>query len=357
MDSAGIERRASERADPAVAILPQKEKAMFKKVRPVIPLLTLCGTLPFLTIGQAQEPAAPVRPDTAPEVKTHLDAAKKLAGTEWISAINFFCVAPRANASDDPLLEPTKLFDNVYAVGRTETTVYAITTSDGIILIDSGYPNQAESVIVPGMMKLGLDPSKVKLVIVTHGHGDHGGGSVYFQEKYGAKVALSAADWDFMLPKPGEAPKGKANNPLPKRDVIAVEGQPLTLGDEQVTPVMTPGHTPGAMALIFPVKEGGRTHIAGLYGGTILLPMRPPKEIMDQYLASAQHYAEVAKKMKVDVELQNHPLMDGMADKLGKLRGQKPGDSNPFIVGEAGYGRFTGVMIECFQVQMARRGF
>jgi len=346
-------------ADPP-AILAQKENAMFKKVGRVRWLLTqvliVGSALLLLTIAQAQEAAAPVKPDTAPEVKSHLDAAKKLAGTEWIPAINFFCVAPRANASDDPLLEPVKIFDNVYAVGRTETTVYAITTSDGIILIDSGYPNQTESIIVPGLVKLGLDPAKVKLVIVTHGHGDHGGGSAYFQEKYGSKVALSEADWDFMLPKPGEAPKGKANNPLPKRDVIAVEGQPLTLGDEKVTPVLTPGHTPGSMALIFTVKDNGRTHIAGLYGGTILLPGRPPKETMDQYLASAEHYAEFAKKMKVDVELQNHPLMDGMADKLGKLRGRKPGDPNPFIVGEAGYGRYTGVMIECFKAQMARRG-
>ena len=63
----------------------------------------------------------------------------------------------KVSKAERPLLEPVKIFDNVYAVGRTETTVYAITTSAGIIPIDSGYPNQAESVIVPGLMKVGLE--------------------------------------------------------------------------------------------------------------------------------------------------------------------------------------------------------
>ena len=41
----------------------------------------------------------------------------------------------RANRADDPLVTPTRIFDNVYAIGRTGTVVYAITTSAGIVLI------------------------------------------------------------------------------------------------------------------------------------------------------------------------------------------------------------------------------
>jgi len=59
--------------------------------------------------------------------------------------------------------------------------VWAVTTSAGIVLIDAGYADQLESVLLPGMKKLGLDPSQVRYVILGHGHGDHFGGALYFQ--------------------------------------------------------------------------------------------------------------------------------------------------------------------------------
>jgi len=149
------------------------------------------------------------------------------------------------------------------------TTVYAITTSDGIVLIDSGYADQLESVLLPQMQKLGLDPAKVKYIFLGHGHGDHFGGTKYFQDKYGTRLLLSNADWD-MLDKPNA--KGKLPAGAPKRDMVAIDQQPITVGDFKITPVLIPGHTPGSLGYIFAVKDGGKTHIVGLYGGTVLLP-------------------------------------------------------------------------------------
>ncbi len=278
----------------------------------------------------------------------HSENARRIAGTRWLPAYNFFCVAPRANAADDPPIAPTKIFDNLYAIGDSGTTAYALTTRDGIILIDSLPANQTETVLLPGMKALGLDPAAVKLIIVTHGHGDHSGGSFYFQERFGAKVALTSQDWDMLRPADG---KGKAQNNAPRRDVIAVEGQPLTLGEVSVTPVLTPGHTPGSLGLIFPVKEGTTTHVAGLFGGTLLLPMRPDVPTIQTYLASIAHFKEVALRMKVDVEIQNHPLMDGIAARLTALRDRKPGAPHPFVAGAENYGAFLDVMSECLRAQ------
>jgi metallo-beta-lactamase class B len=66
------------------------------------------------------------------------------------------CEAPHPASPNDPLLEPTKIFDNVYLVGRDGGEVYAVTTSDGIILIDAGSPADVEPVVVAGLQKLGL---------------------------------------------------------------------------------------------------------------------------------------------------------------------------------------------------------
>jgi metallo-beta-lactamase class B len=310
--------------------------------------------------GQApQAPAAPPKPDT-PAVTQHVDLARKAAGTEWTQAVDFICkVNPdRANRVDDPLIAPTKIFDNVYAIGRTGTVVYAITTSAGIVLIDAGYADQLETVLLPGLKAVGLDPNNVRYILLGHGHGDHFGGSAYFQDK-GARVVLSAADWDLLEAPPAPARGGGAPAPVgprpPKRDVVATEGQAITVGDVSFTPVAIPGHTPGSMGYIFPVKDGGRTHMAGLFGGSILIPGRIPDEGLLQYIRSVEHFGDMARKMNVEVELQNHPLYDGLESKLDRLKSRGAGQPNPFVVGQASYQRFLTVMTECTRAQMERR--
>jgi metallo-beta-lactamase class B len=323
-------------------------------------LFTLAFAIAASTLhGQApQAPAAAPKPDT-PAVTQHIDLARKAAGTEWTQAVDFICkVNPdRPNRADDPLIAPTKLFDNVYAIGRTGTVVYAITTSAGIVLIDAGYADQLESVLLAGLKTLGLDANNVRYILLGHGHGDHFGGAAYFQDK-GARVVLSAADWDLVEAPPapgrGGAPAPAGPRP-PKRDLVATEGQAITVGDLSFTPVAIPGHTPGSMGYVFPVKDGARTHTAGLFGGSILIPGRIPDEGLLQYIRSVEHFGDVARKMNVEVELQNHPLYDGLEAKLERLKARQGGQAHPFVVGQASYQRFLTVMTECTRAQIERR--
>jgi metallo-beta-lactamase class B len=306
--------------------------------------------LAAFTAGALFGQAPPPKPDS-PQVQQHLDQARKLAGTQWAPAYQFFCVNPRANSNDDPPIEPSKIFDNVYAIGNTGTVAYAITTSDGIMLIDALAANQVDSVLLPGLRKLGLDPAQVKLVVVAHGHPDHYGGSAYFQD-HGAHVAMSAEDWDVITPKPGATPKGAAP---PKRDIAMLEGQPVGLGDVKVTPVLTPGHTPGSMAFLFPVKDRGKTYIAAMFGGTMLTATRPTPEQFDQYLKGIDRFRAEAVKAGAEVELQNHPLMDDYAGRLALLHSRQAGDPNPFIVDRQNYPVYLDVMRECIEAQIGRR--
>jgi len=300
-------------------------------------------------------PAAP-RPDN-PQSLMHIEAARALAGGDpWLQApFGFYCVAgtARGNSPTAPELEPVKLFDNVYAVGNSEATVYAIVTPQGIVLIDSGYADRVETVVVAGLKKLGLDPANVKYVLLGHGHADHFGGARLFQEHYGSKVGAAAADWDLIDP-----PNAAANAPQsrPNRDLVLAEGQPVSLGGTTITPIAIPGHTPGSLAYIFPVRDGRQAHVAGLFGGTILTADRITTPGLKQYVQSIDHYLDVAKKMKVDVELQNHPMFDLMPDKLARLKSRKAGDPHPFIITTAAYVKFWSVISECIQADIARRG-
>jgi metallo-beta-lactamase class B len=294
----------------------------------------------------AQEAAKP----ESPEVKRLVESARKTAGTDWAQTFEFFC-APnntRANRPDDPEIAPTKVFDNLYVIGRSGTAVWAVTTSDGIVLIDAGYGDQLESVLLPGMKALGLDAARVKYVLVGHGHADHFGGAPYFQQR-GARVVMAGPDWDLL---DAAAPSAVAP---PRRDVVAVEGQAITVGDVTFTPVMIPGHTPGAMGIVFPVKDGGASRTAGIFGGSILTPGRISDDGLRQYIASVAHWADVTRRMNVDVEIQNHPLYDNFLTKLDRLKQRKPGEPNPFVVGRDSYQRFVGVMSDCAKAIAARR--
>ncbi len=127
------------------------------------------------------------------------------------------------------------------------------------------------------------------------------------------------------------------------------------LGDLSVMPFAIPGHTPGSMAYIFPVKDNGKTHVAGIYAGTVLTPGIVSDEGLATYLKSVQRYKEEARKAGVDVVMQNHPLMYPLPDMLDQLAKRKKGAPNPFVVGKANYQKFVDVMEACSEVNLARR--
>jgi len=299
-------------------------------------------------------PAAPAKPDSD-AVKELIGKAKKAGGPRWADEAHFFCEAPRANSPSDPPIEPTKIFDNVYVIGDQGTVAYIIQTSEGLLMIDSLSPGDTQTKLLPGFQKLGLDPSMVKMIVVGHGHADHFGGAPYFQEHFGSKIYISDADWKLMENPPARGGRSGPPAALPKHDQVLAEGQPVVLGDFKLTPYAVPGHTPGSMGFIFPVKDNGKTRMAAMYAGTILTPGFVSDERLAQYAKSVPHFEEETKKAKVEVELQNHPLMDPIQPKLDKLKTRQSGESNPFVVGRREYQKFLEVMAACTEVNIARR--
>ena len=317
--------------------------------------LVVCAAT--LAAAQAPAPNAP-KPDS-PEIRQRIDTLRKTAGAEWGEAVDFICALDpnRANRPDDPELEPTRVFDNLAVIGRTGTAVWVVTTTAGLVLIDAGYADQLDSVLLKGMKTLGLDPARVTHVIVGHGHGDHFGGAPYFQQR-GARVVMGAPDWDLLDAPPAAGRGGAPGGPpvaAPKRDISVTDGQTLTVGDVTFHFTMIPGHTPGSLGIVFPVKDGGTSRTAALFGGSILIPTRIPDDGLRQYIQSVDRWAAATRSLNVDVEIQNHPLYDGFAARLQRLKQRTPGQPNPFVVGREAYQRFLQVMSGCIGVQLARR--
>jgi len=291
----------------------------------------------------------------------HVTRAKAAAGNDYQNLFNFLCTVPtprgggareggpRAGGPPPGLpdkstwyAEPAKVFDNLYFVGQTEYSAWAVITSQGIILIDTLFDYSVEEEVAGGLKKLGLDPATIRYAVVTHPHPDHHGGAKFLQDRYKTRIVMSAADWDVI---------DRLSGAKPRRDMVATDGQMLTLGDTTITLYITPGHTPGTMSVVIPVRENNARHVAALWGGTGL---NPDRESLEKYIQSAQRFDQIAQKAGADIILSNHTDWDGSKVNLPRVATRGPGAPNPYIVGTPAVRRYLEVARECATARLLR---
>jgi metallo-beta-lactamase class B len=328
------------------------------------------GAIVALSIATATLAARVEAPDTR---DAHVAAARAAAGSDHVAVFNLLCTAAAATpqaAQTGPATapqppgppdraqwhaEPVKVFDNLYFVGQTEYSAWAVTTSAGIILVDTIFDYSVEDEVVGGLKKLGLDPATIKYAVVSHGHGDHSGGARFLQDHFGTRVILSAADWDLL---------DRSTGSRPKRDLVATDGQKLTLGDTTLTLYLTPGHTLGTISTLIPVTDGGKPHLVAEWGGTMfnwlrnrtayITPERPDRFWFDTYSQSARRFRDVVRAAGADVLISNHTIYDGSKTKLPALARRKPGDPHPYVIGADSVQRYLTTVDECAKAGLRR---
>jgi metallo-beta-lactamase class B len=305
----------------------------------------------------AQTAAPQAAPTRAEQVMAHKATAKRLSNG-WDGTMARLCTVPdnalpkSTGAFTQPIparetwyAQPYKVFDNLYWVGSKLHSSWALTTSDGIILIDTLWHYASEPEIIDGLKTLGLNPADVKYVIVTHAHGDHDEGARMLQARYGTKVVMSAQDWDLMDAQP-DIPGGR-----PTRDVVVGDGDKVTLGDTSVTTLLTPGHTLGTLSLIFQVQDHGRPITVAYSGGTAF---NFPKSAAryDTYIASQKKLAKAAADAGATILLSNHSQFDNAWDlaRISQLP-RKAGEPSPFEIGADAVSRYFAVSSECAEAQ------
>jgi Zn-dependent hydrolases, including glyoxylases len=231
-------------------------------------------------------------------------------------------------------IEPFKIAGNLHYVGDKFVSAHLIDTGAGLILIDTGMPS-SEVLIFNSIWQLGFNPKDVKIILHTHGHGDHYGATKAFQQLYGTPTYLGKADIDLYR----EYPKQfvfLSKDCMFEPDKALLDGDEITIGGTKVKVVASPGHSPGAMSFFFNVEENGRTYRAGLPGGLgsntlykkAYQPLHYPDTTPQDFVDSIDRIIDEP----VDIWLGSHPSKYHN-DTLGKreLMLQNPSGQNPFI--------------------------
>lgn len=236
-------------------------------------------------------------------------------------------------------VEPTRVFDNMWYVGPTSQGAFVITTSEGLILIDTlNNTEEARDILIPSMEQAGLDPAEIKYIVLSHGHPgqtDHTGGANYLQRTYGATVAMGKPDWDATLPAQ------RPERPLAQRGIDLVDGSTLTLGDTTLSFALEPGHSPGSLAMFIPVTWHGDPHTVMLLAGAIQTPDRA------SFNALAHIMNDIATPRNVQGILNTHPglYQDTLAD-MQTIR-DNPDGPNPLLYEQERANRYWSLTTEC----------
>jgi len=166
------------------------------------------------------------------------------------------------------------------------------------------------STLVEQLARLGLKPSQIEMIGISHFHGDHIGQAGSFPK---AKLVMGAADLAALRADPPNpnlqpamlAPWLKGGAPL-----VEANGDVDFFHDGRVVMLDMPGHTPGHAALLVRLASGPVLLTGDLYHFSEQLPIKgvPPFNTdRADTLASMDRFDRIAKNLDAKVIIQHEP--------------------------------------------------
>jgi metallo-beta-lactamase class B len=239
-------------------------------------------------------------------------------------------IAADAQTADTGAIAPYRVIGNIYYVGDAEISSFLIETSDGLVLIDTGYERMVPG-IVASIRQLGFRVEDVKIMLSSHSHIDHVQGHAAMQKLTGARILALGDDAAAIASGTDNSALGLGTWTPARVDRVLEDGEIVTLGDTHLQAHWTPGHTKGCTTWTTTVQENGRTlrvvFIGGISinGGVTLVGNERHPAIAEDYARTFRTLEE----LPADVYLGQHPNIFGMAGKIQRM--QADSSVNPFI--------------------------
>lgn len=252
-------------------------------------------------------------------------------------------ITPTVN--DNAAFPGHKVIGNVYFVGTADYASFLITSDQGHILINPDFEDSVD-LIKASVEKLGFRFRDIKILLISHAHGDHCAGLAKAKEMTGAQVMVMDAD----VPAIEHPPAGRGGYPAVPVSRVLHDNDEVTLGGNKLVAHLTAGHTKGNTSWAFQTTEAGKTYNVVIIGsiGVNNASSLVNNEAYPSMVEDYQRSFKLLKSLPCDIYLASHGKMYGLKEKYPKLSNGGP---NPFIDPE-GYKAHIQLMERAFYYKL-----
>lgn len=276
---------------------------MLRRVLLLLAPLAACLSLDLL----AQTPGTALPKETLAPILTPWEAAP-----------------PRTREANNSAFPPHQIIGNVYYVGTADYASFLITSDQGHILINPDFEDSVP-LIQKSVEQLGFKFQDIKIILISHAHGDHCAGTAKAKELTGAQVMVMDADAP-VIEKGGA---GRGGFPAVKVSRVLHDRDEVRLGANTLVAVLTPGHTKGCTTWTLKVEDHGKPYNVVIVGSAGVNDARTlvNNPNYPDIIADYQRTFRALKALPCDVFLASHGVFYGLKDKYPKLAQ----GTNPFI--------------------------
>ena len=279
-------------------------------------------------------------------------------GALLLSAAVHAQTPPGAPAEWTTPIAPFRIAGNLYYVGSKDLASYLIVTPKGDILINSSL-EASVPLIRSSVEQLGFRFKDIKILLISHAHGDHDAGSAEVIKETGAKYMVM--DGDSAVVESGGAKDFAYPTmlyPPAKVDRVLHDGDEVKIGKTVLVAHKTSGHTRGCTTWTMQVKQGGRTLNVVIVGSW---NVNPGFRLIDRpaqpasYPGIAEEYRrtfKVLKSLPCDIFLGAHGAYFDMLAKLDRIKSGATGD---VWIDPQGYQAAIAEREQAFQTELKRQ--
>lgn len=265
-------------------------------------------------------------------------------------------LAAQLNAEWTAPFPPFRIVGNLYYVGSADLASYLIATPKGLILIN-GNLTSSPPLIRKSVEALGFKFTDIKILLISHAHYDHCGGSAEIIKRTGAKYEVMGGDVRVVESggKRDFAYGAEKNMHFPPAHVDRVlhDGDTVQLGGTVLTAHLTAGHTRGTTTWTMDETEGGRLLHVVIVGSPNVNPgfKLVGNTVYPRITADYKHGFDVLRALPCDIFLGAHGGYFGLTEKYARW---KAGDKDAFI-DPAGYKAYVADREQAFEAEFQRQ--